>query len=60
MLGAWNLRGLLGIPIALVIIWMLVLWWGEEATFRGKVEDCAWDRWESWVGASEIWGDSNL
>lgn len=60
MLGAWNPRGLLGIPLVLVIIWMLVLWWGEEAIFRRKVEDCAWDRWESWVGASKTWDDSNL
>ena len=59
MLGAWNPRELLGIPLVLIIIWMLVLWWGEEAIFRRKVEDCAWDRWESWVGASKTWGGLN-
>lgn len=60
MLGAWNPRGLLGIPLVLVIIWMLVLWWGEEAIFGRKVAGCAWDQWESWVGSSKIGGDSNL
>ncbi len=45
----WKPRDLLGIPLALIIIWGIVLWWGEEAVFRGKVEDCTWDRWETWV-----------
>lgn len=49
MFKAWRPRDLLGVPLLLIIIWMVVLWWGEEAIFRRKVEDCAWDRWESWV-----------
>ena len=59
MLRAWKPKELLGLPLVLIIIWMLVLWWGEEAIFRRKVEDCAWDRWESWVCAMKAWGGSN-
>ena len=59
-LGVWKPRGLLGIPLVLIIIWMLVLWWGEEAIFRRKVENCSWDRWESWVGTFQRWGDLDL
>ena len=59
ILRAWNPRDLLGVPLVLIIIWMVVLWWGEEAIFRRKVEDCVWDRSESWVGAAQAWAGSD-
>lgn len=46
----WKLRSLLDVRLALVVLWILLLWWGEEAVFRRGVKGCAWDRWESWVG----------
>lgn len=45
----WKLRDLFGIPLVLIVLWAVVLWWGEETVFRRKVEDCAWDHWENWV-----------
>lgn len=48
----WKLRSLLDVRLALIILWILLLWWGEEAVFRRGVKGCAWDRWESWVGTS--------
>lgn len=52
MIRSWRPKDILGIPLALTIIWLVALWWGEEAVFRRSVEACAWDRWESWPTAS--------
>lgn len=49
----WKLRSILDVRLGLIILWVLVLWWGEEAVFTGAVRDCAWDRWESWVEHSK-------
>jgi len=35
--------------VALVIIWILVLWWGERLVFRRSVARCRWENWEQWV-----------
>ncbi|KAF6229869.1 hypothetical protein HO133_004206 [Letharia lupina] len=52
MLRSWRPRDLLGIPLALIIIWWVVLWWGEEVVFRHSVENCVWSNWESWPATS--------
>lgn len=35
--------------VALVIIWILVLWWGERLVFWRSVSSCRWENWEQWV-----------
>ena len=50
---AWDLRSFLDVRLGLVILWMFLLWWGEEAAFTGSVKACAWPNWESWVGPAE-------
>lgn len=45
-----GLRTLLDARIGLILLWALVLWWGEVMVFRRRVGDCAWESWESWVG----------
>lgn len=45
----WTLRSLFNIPFGLVLVWLLVLRWGEQTIFKRMIQDCAWDRWESWV-----------
>lgn len=52
ILQSWRPRNLLGTPLALIIIWWVVLWWGEEVVFRHSVEGCAWSKWESWPATS--------
>lgn len=42
----WNL------PCALVLIWVLVLVWGERVVFDRSVKQCLWQEWESWVSAN--------
>ena len=46
---SWQPKNLLYVPLALIVIWWVVLWWGEEVVFRRSVEDCSWSNWESWV-----------
>lgn len=43
-------RRLLSFPHALVLVWMVILLWGERWVFESKVDDCAWKKWEKWVG----------
>ncbi|KIW19972.1 hypothetical protein PV08_00547 [Exophiala spinifera] len=38
----WNL------PTALVLIWGIVLLWGERFTYGNSVQRCLWQKWESW------------
>ena len=51
---SWRPRDLLSIPLALIILWYIALWWGEEAVFRRKVAGCAWKGWENWVSSSDV------
>ncbi|KUI54727.1 Cell division control protein 1 [Cytospora mali] len=39
---------LFSIPHVLVILWVLVLMWGERWIFHTKVESCHWSNWEKW------------
>lgn len=44
-----TLRRLSSFPHLLVVIWALVLLWGERWIFHTKVESCHWSNWEKWV-----------
>lgn len=46
------MRRLSSFPHLLVIIWAVVLLWGERWIFHTKVESCHWSNWEKWVTAS--------
>ncbi|MCJ1287376.1 hypothetical protein MMC26_006725 [Xylographa opegraphella] len=37
--------------LGLILIWLLVLWWGEKRVFRSSIEICQWDTWEAWPPA---------
>ncbi|KJZ76156.1 hypothetical protein HIM_04612 [Hirsutella minnesotensis 3608] len=41
-------RRLLSFPHAVVLVWMVILLWGERWIFDSKVKDCAWKNWEKW------------
>jgi hypothetical protein len=36
-------------PHLLVVLWVVVLLWGERWVFHSKVESCHWSNWEHWV-----------
>ena len=44
-----RLRGWSKAKIGLVVIWVLMLWWGERITFGSSVSSCEWEKWEHWV-----------
>lgn len=37
------------LPTALVLLWAVVLIWGERLVFERRVNQCQWQRWETWV-----------
>ncbi|KAH7156496.1 hypothetical protein EDB81DRAFT_392903 [Dactylonectria macrodidyma] len=51
---AWRVRAnlssrrLLSFPHMLVLVWMVVLMYGERWIFDSKVADCDWANWEKW------------
>jgi hypothetical protein len=49
-------RRLLNFPHLLVVLWMLVLLWGQRWAFTSNVQSCDWDHWEKWVS----WRDASI
>ncbi|KAL9102922.1 MAG: hypothetical protein Q9163_001982 [Psora crenata] len=43
-----KIRDLWDVRLGLVLLWMLVLWWGEVVEFASRVGDCRWEGWEDW------------
>lgn len=37
------------LPTALILLWAVVLIWGERLVFERRVDQCQWHRWETWV-----------
>ena len=35
--------------IALIVLWIIALWYGERAAFTQSMERCNWGSWEQWV-----------
>ena len=38
--------------VALFVIWIWILSWGEKRSFRSHVSKCKWENWENWVGGA--------
>ena len=51
----WKLGRILTLPHVLVLVWVLLLLWGERWVFRSAVEECGWGRWERWVSYSTLY-----
>lgn len=45
-----KLKAFATLRFAFILLWALTLSWGEGTVFKQRVRDCAWDRWENWVG----------
>ena len=45
--GRW--KRLFSLANALVVIWWVVVYWGERGAFNGAVGSCNWNAWEDWV-----------
>lgn len=40
---------LFNVPHLLVVVWIVILLWGERWVFHSRVERCHWSDWENWV-----------
>ena len=47
--GNWTWRGLVTTVKALVLVWFVVLYWGERMVFKDSIAACRWKGWENWV-----------
>jgi hypothetical protein len=47
--GNWSVKRLFTLVNGLVLLWWVVLYWGERGVFNSAVESCNWDKWEDWV-----------
>lgn len=48
------LRRIGRVPVFLLLVWFLTIWWGEHATFGEHIQDCVWHNWETWVSGGNI------
>ncbi|KAH7086773.1 hypothetical protein FB567DRAFT_496278 [Paraphoma chrysanthemicola] len=46
--GDWSFKRLFTLVNALVLVWWVVLYWGERGTFNSAIASCDWDSWEKW------------
>ncbi|KAH7399580.1 hypothetical protein BKA66DRAFT_406881 [Pyrenochaeta sp. MPI-SDFR-AT-0127] len=46
--GEWSFRRLFTLANVLVLLWWVVLYWGERGVFNGAVDSCSWEKWEKW------------
>ena len=42
-------RRIRSLPNVLIILWLILLYWGEILVFRQSVAACHWSNWEQWV-----------
>ena len=47
--SAWSLRRLLSLPNALILLWVVTVYWSERSVFSSSINSCDWRLWESWV-----------
>jgi hypothetical protein len=47
--GNWTWRGLVTAVRVLVLVWFVVLYWGERMVFKDSIDACRWQDWENWV-----------
>jgi len=52
--GNWSFKRLFTLVNGLVLLWWVVLYWGERGIFNSAVESCNWDKWEDWVRLSLV------
>ncbi|KAF7567437.1 hypothetical protein PtrM4_140280 [Pyrenophora tritici-repentis] len=46
--GNWGIKRLFTLVNALVMLWWVVLYWGERGVFNSAIGSCNWDKWENW------------
>jgi hypothetical protein len=47
--GDWSFKQLFSLVNVLIVLWWVVLYWGERGTFNSAIDSCSWNSWERWV-----------
>lgn len=53
--GGWQWRRMLSLGRILVVVWWIVLYWGERSVFKSSIDSCRWENWENWVCCRTVW-----
>ena len=56
----WGWKSLVTLVKVLVVVWCVVLFWGERVLFRNSINSCQWENWENWVCFSNFRGHLRL
>ena len=54
LLETWKSRRPSKTAVGLILLWLVVLWWGESSVFSSHIQTCQWDTWESWVSSNLV------
>lgn len=42
-------RHFINLPNAVLLFWVLLVWWSEKGVFYSSMKECEWGDWEPWV-----------
>lgn len=48
----FNWKSWVSLPNFCILLWAIVLLWGERWIFKNSVDECRWDKWSRWVSES--------
>lgn len=54
ILNVWRYEWISPTKIGLILLWALILWWGELKVFQSSISSCQWEKWETWVGLDAL------
>ncbi|MCJ1478919.1 hypothetical protein MMC13_007603 [Lambiella insularis] len=46
--NVWHSGWISPTKLGLILLWVLLLWWGERQVFRNSISSCQWESWEAW------------
>jgi ethanolamine phosphate phosphodiesterase len=55
----FHLRAILNLPNLCILLWIVVLLWGERWVFSSSIIACKWAGWENWVSFPVVLGAAN-
>ncbi|ELR07430.1 hypothetical protein VC83_07543 [Pseudogymnoascus destructans] len=47
-----TLRSFVNVPNGFIVVWFLLLLWGERWAFHSAIKQCRWENWERWPQAA--------
>ncbi|KAF2750692.1 hypothetical protein M011DRAFT_437083 [Sporormia fimetaria CBS 119925] len=46
--GSWSWRRMSSVSRVLVLLWVVMMYWGERTVFKNSIAECKWENWERW------------